>query len=193
MPHPGTVTHPTLRPGAQMRYSSGPNPTVRSFPVPDQSSAERRIETLGLVLPKPMSLGSLPFRLVRVDGERAILSGHLPLADDGSVAKPLGKVGAELTLEQGHAAARRVALAMLASLRQELGSLDRVAAWIKLLGMVNVAPGYTSLPAVINGASELILEVFGPERGAHARSAVGMAALPLGAPVEIEGEVRITR
>src|SRR5690606_17654910 len=135
--------------------------------------------------------GDLPFRLVRIDGDRALLSGHLPLADDGSVAPPFGKVGAELNAEQGKEAARRAALALLASLRQSLGDLDRVTAWLRLYGMVNAAPGFTALPGVINGASELILEVFGPERGAHARSAVGLAELPLGAPVELEAEVRI--
>ncbi len=138
-----------------------------------------------------MKTGNLPFSLVRVDGDRAFLSGHLPLADDGSIAGPMGKVGAELTAEQGREAARRVALGMLASLRQALGDLDRVSAWLRLFAMVNAAPGFTALPGVINGASELILDVFGAERGAHARSAVGMAELPLGAPVEIEAEVRI--
>lgn len=152
---------------------------------------EEALDELGLTLPQPMNLGSLPFRLVRIDGDRALLSGHLPLAPDGSIAGPLGKVGAELSAAQGHAAARLVALGMLASLKQELGDLGRVAAWLRLFGMVNAAPGFTALPGVINGASELILEVFGPSRGAHARSAVGMAELPLGAPVEIEGEVRI--
>lgn len=152
---------------------------------------EQRLARLGIHLPQPMKLGNLPFSLVRLDGDRAFVSGHLPLADDGSIAKPLGKVGADLSPEQGHEAARRVALAMLASLRQSLGDLDRVSAWLKLFGMVNAAPGFTALPGVINGASELILEVFGPVRGAHARSAVGMAELPLGAPVEIEAEVKI--
>lgn len=152
---------------------------------------EQRLARLNLRLPAPMKLGDLPFRLVRIDGDRALLSGHLPLADDGSVAPPFGKVGAELNAEQGKAAARRAALALLASLRQSLGDLDRVTAWLRLFGMVNAAPGFTALPGVINGASELILEVFGPERGAHARSAVGLAELPLGAPVELEAEVRI--
>jgi enamine deaminase RidA (YjgF/YER057c/UK114 family) len=152
---------------------------------------EQRLARLNIRLPAPMKTGNLPFSLVRVDGDRAFLSGHLPLADDGSIAGPMGKVGGELTAEQGHDAARRVALAMLASLRHTLGDLDRVAAWLKLLGMVNVAPGFTALPGVINGASQVILDVFGPERGAHARSAVGMAELPLGAPVEIEAEVKI--
>lgn len=152
---------------------------------------EQRLASLGWRLPAPMKTGNLPFSLVRIDGDRAFLSGHLPLADDGTIAGPMGKVGADLTAEEGQAAARRVALAMLASLRQSLGDLDRVTAWLKLFGMVNVAPGFTALPGVINGASEVILEVFGPERGAHARSAVGLAELPLGAPVEIEAEVKI--
>jgi hypothetical protein len=176
-----------LRWAIRMRYSS---PSNEDIAVTEKTPAERLVE-LGLHLPEPMKLGKLPFRLVRVDGDRALLAGHLPLADDGSVAKPLGKVGGELSAEEGYAAARRVALAMLASLQQELGDLDRVAAWLKLFGMVNVAPGFTAIPGVINGASELIIDVFGPERGAHSRSAVGMAELPLGVPVEIEAEVRI--
>jgi hypothetical protein len=176
-----------LRWASRMRYSS---PSNEEIAVTEKTPAERLV-ALGLRLPEPMKLGKLPFRLVRVDGDRALLAGHLPLADDGSVAKPLGKVGGELSAEEGYAAARRVALAMLASLQQELGDLDRVAAWLKLFGMVNVAPGFTAIPGVINGASELIIDVFGPERGAHSRSAVGMAELPLGVPVEIEAEVRI--
>lgn len=157
----------------------------------DSDTPKARLEQLGLRLPEPMSLGNLPFKLVRVAGQRALLAGHLPLADDGSIAKPLGKVGAEVSADQGYQAARRVALAMLASLERELGDLDRVAGWLKLFGMVNVAPGFTAIPGVINGASDLLLEVFGPERGAHTRSAVGMAELPLGVPVEIEGEVAL--
>lgn len=157
----------------------------------DIDTPKARLEQLGLRLPDPMNMGNLPFKLVRVTGQRALLAGHLPLADDGGIARPLGKVGAEVSAEQGYEAARRVALAMLTSLERELGDLDRVAGWLKLFGMVNVAPGFTAIPGVINGASDLILEVFGPERGAHTRSAVGMAELPLGVPVEIEGEVAL--
>lgn len=157
----------------------------------DSSTPDQRLEALGIELPQPMNLGSLPFKLVRIAGDRALISGHLPLAADGSIAGPLGKVGAELTAEEGQHAARLAALGMLASLQQELGSLDRISAWLKLFGMVNAAPGFTALPGVINGASKLILEVFGPDRGAHARSAVGMAELPMGVPVEIEAEVII--
>lgn len=158
----------------------------------DTQTPEQRLEALGIELPQPMNLGRLPFTLVRIAGDRALVSGHLPLAADGSIAPPLGKVGADLTAEEGQTAARLVALGMLASLKQELGELDRIGAWLRLFGMVNVAPGFTALPGVINGASQLILDVFGPDRGAHARSAVGMAELPMGVPVEIEAEVLIT-
>lgn len=157
----------------------------------DPQTPEQRLEALGIELPKPMNLGTLPFRLVRTAGDRALVSGHLPLAADGSIAAPLGKVGADLTAEEGQTAARLAALGMLASLKQELGDLGRISAWLRLFGMVNAAPGFTALPGVINGASQVILDVFGPDRGAHARSAVGMAELPMGVPVEIEAEVLI--
>ena len=110
---------------------------------------------------------------------------------DGPLAQPLGKVGRELTLERGYAAARLTALSMLGTLKRALGDLDRIAQWVRIFGMVNSAPGFVQQPAVINGFSDLILELWGPEAGAHARSAVGMAELPFGMPVEIEGEVQI--
>jgi enamine deaminase RidA (YjgF/YER057c/UK114 family) len=94
-------------------------------------------------------------------------------------------------VEQGHAAARLTALSILGSLRRALGDLDRVTAWVRVLGMVNSAPGFNRQPAVINGFSELILQLYGPGVGAHARSAVGMAELPFDIPVEIEAEVKI--
>jgi enamine deaminase RidA (YjgF/YER057c/UK114 family) len=150
---------------------------------------ESRLASLGLTLPKPMNTANLPFELIRIHGNHAYLAGHVPLAADGTMARPLGKVGAELDAEQGYVAARQVALGLLATIRQATGSLDNVAGWLKLFGMVNVAPGFNNLPAVINGASDLILEVFGPEVGAHARSAVGMAELPFSVPVEIEAEL----
>ena len=133
----------------------------------------------------------MPFAFVRVCGDRAYVSGHGPTCEDGTLAGPFGKVGAEVSLEQGYEAARLTALGMLASLKHELGDLDRVAGWLRVFGMVNSAPGFGSQPAVINGFSDLILEVFGPECGRHARSAVGMAELPFGIPVEIEAEVLI--
>lgn len=155
---------------------------------------ERRLKELGLTLPAPLQLPPgvvLPFPWVRIVGRRALVSGHGPTLADGSLARPLGKVGRDVTVAEAHAAARLTALAILGSLQRELGDLDRVAAWTRVFGMVNSAPGFSRQPAVINGFSELILEVFGPEQGAHARSAVGMAELPFDIPVEVEAEVEL--
>jgi enamine deaminase RidA (YjgF/YER057c/UK114 family) len=156
---------------------------------------EERLNELGLVLPAPLQLppgALLPFPWVRVVGRRALVSGHGPTLADGSLARPLGKVGREVSLEQAQAAARLTALAILGSLQRALGDLDRIAAWTRVFGMVNSAPGFNRQPAVINGFSELIIEVFGPQRGAHARSAVGLAELPFDIPVEVEAEVELT-
>ncbi len=158
------------------------------------SKIEAKLEAMGLQLPAPMKLAKpmqLPFAWVRVHGKRAFISGHGPLKPDGTLAHPLGKLGVELAVDEGYAAARLVALSMLASLKRELGDLDRVTAWVRVFGMVNSAPGFNQQPAVINGFSDLILELWGPEAGAHARSAVGMASLPMDIPVEIEAEVDI--
>lgn len=158
------------------------------------SEIDDRLRALGLELPAPLELppgAKLPFPWVRISGTRAIVSGHGPTRADGSLAGPLGKVGAEVSPEQAYEAARLTGLAILGSLRAELGSLDRITAWIRVFGMVNSAPGFNRQPAVINGFTDLILEVFGPERGAHARSAVGLAELPFNIPVEIEAEVEI--
>jgi enamine deaminase RidA (YjgF/YER057c/UK114 family) len=155
---------------------------------------EARLRDLGLVLPGPLILPpgvTLPFPWVRVHGSRAFISGHGPQNADGSLARPLGKVGAEVSPEQAHVAARLVGLSILASLKRALGDLDRISAWLRILGMVNSAPGFNRQPDVINGFTDLIIELYGPQRGAHARSAVGMAQLPFDIPVEIEGEVEI--
>ena len=154
---------------------------------------EARLAALGLVLPQPLRPPPgvvLPFAMVRIVGSRAILAGHGPQNADGSIAQPLGKIGAgALGVEEGYAAARRVGLALLGSLQRALGDLDRVVAWTRVFGMVNSAPGFNRQPAVINGCSDLLLEVFGPDVGAHARSAVGLFELPFSIPVEIEAEV----
>jgi enamine deaminase RidA (YjgF/YER057c/UK114 family) len=158
------------------------------------SHIESRLAELGLSLPpavKPPPGVVLPFRFVRVLGHRALISGHSTQAADGSVAGPFGKVGRELTVEQGYEAARLTALSMLGSLQRELCDLDRVKNWVRVFGMVNSAPGFIRQPAVINGCSDLILQLWGDDAGAHARSAVGMAELPFGIPVEIEAEVEI--
>jgi enamine deaminase RidA (YjgF/YER057c/UK114 family) len=156
---------------------------------------EAKLAAMGLQLPAPARLPPgvvLKFPWVRLHKNRAFVSGHGPLAPDGGLAAPLGKVGADLTQEQGYHAARLVALAILASLKAEIGDLDRVAAWLRVFGMVNAAPGFNRFPMVINGFSDLIVELYGTERGNHARSAVGMAGLPFDIPVEIEAEVALT-
>lgn len=158
------------------------------------SRIEARLAERGLVLPPPVQAPpgvSLPFRFVRIVGTRAFVAGHGPQSADGSIARPLGKVGRDLSVEQGYAAARLVALSLLGSLQRALGDLDRVTAWCRIFGMVNSAPGFHRQPSVINGCSDLILELYGAEVGAHARSAVGMAELPFDIPVEIEAEVEI--
>ncbi|HEX3965763.1 MAG TPA: RidA family protein [Trebonia sp.] len=155
---------------------------------------ERRLKDLGLQLPEPMHLPpgvTLSFPWVRVHGNRALVSGHGPLLPDGSLAAPLGKVGDQVSQEQAYQAARLTALAVLGSLQRVLGDLDRVTAWLRVSGMVNAAPGFTGMPAVINGFSDLIVGLWGDEAGSHARSAVGLAELPFGIPVEIEAEVAI--
>lgn len=155
---------------------------------------ERKLADLGLVLPEPIRLPpgvELPFPWVRVHGNRVFVSGHAPLNPDGSLAGPFGKVGDEVTQEQAQGAAAQTALSVLASLRRELGDLDRVTAWLRVFGMVNAAPGFTSSPAVINGFSDLIIALWGPDAGSHARSAVGLAELPFHIPVEVEAEVAI--
>jgi hypothetical protein len=107
------------------------------------------------------------------------------------MAAPLGKLGRDLSVEQGYHAARLTALSILGSLQRALGDLDRIRGWGRFFGMVNSAPGFNQQPSVINGFSQLILELYGSPRGSHVRSAVGMAELPFNIPVEIEGEVEI--
>src|ERR1041385_8981051 len=141
---------------------------------------DERVRELRLVLPEPFRSptgAAYPFSWVRVRSNRAYISGPLPLQPNGTLAEPRGKVGESLSIEQGATAARLVGLAMLGSLQRELGQLERLTAWLRVLGMVNVSPGTTQVAAVINGFSELILDVFGRER--------------FGVPVEVEAEVEI--
>jgi enamine deaminase RidA (YjgF/YER057c/UK114 family) len=156
---------------------------------------EHKLETMGLALPESLVAPTgvtLPFAQVRLYADRAFISGHGPLNPDGSLQPPFGKVGAELTLDQGYQAARATALAVLASLKRALGDLDKVSAWLRVFGMVNVAPGFSQTPVVINGFSDLILELYGPQIGQHARSAIGVAELPFGIPVEVEAEIAVS-
>ena len=152
---------------------------------------EDRLRELGLALPAPPAAPpgvQLPFEFVRVHGDLAYVSGHGPL--DGDRVLVTGSVGAEVTVEQAYDAARATALSMLASLEQALGNLDRVTAWLKLLGFVKCAEGFNATPAVINGFSDLILELWG-DAGRHSRSAIGTGELPFGMPVEVEAVVAI--
>lgn len=152
---------------------------------------EDRLGALGLTLPAPLAAPAgvrLPFEAVRVHGDVAYISGHGPFDGDRPLAT--GRVGAEVTVEEAYEAARATALSMLASLKRELGELDRVAAWIKALGFVRCAEGFDATPAAINGFSDLILEIWG-EAGRHARSAIGAGQLPFGMPVEIEAVVAL--
>jgi enamine deaminase RidA (YjgF/YER057c/UK114 family) len=142
---------------------------------------EERLAELGIELPEVFAPAGSYLGCV-VDGDLVYVSGHGPVSGGTEVT---GKVGRDVSLEQARQAARLTGLSILATLRAELGSLDRIGRIVKIFGMVNAAPGFTSTPAVIDGCSELLLEVFGPA-GRHARSAVGMAELPFDIAVEIE-------
>ena len=156
---------------------------------------DEKIKELNLILPEPIKLPpnlEMQFSWVRVSGNRVFISGHVALNSDGSISEVTGKVGGAVTIEQGYEAARQTGLAILSSFKQELGTLNNITAWLRVFGMVNVEPGFVNTPPVINGFSDLIIDVFGQKIGNHSRSAVGMAELPFGAPVEIEAEVEIS-
>jgi enamine deaminase RidA (YjgF/YER057c/UK114 family) len=156
---------------------------------------DERLKELGLELPRPFAAPpGLEFRfdLVRISGGLGYVSGHLPM--DGSEVLVTGRVGegeGELSVERGQEAAREVGLSIFASLQETLGDLDRVSGWVRALGLVQCAPGFDKPPAVINGFTDLILDVWGPEAGHHARTAIGAAQLPFDVPVEIEAIVEV--
>lgn len=143
--------------------------------------AEKRLAELGIVLPEPTRPVANYVPAQRAGG-LLFLAGHGPIGPEGPMR---GKLGRDLDVAEGRAAARATGLALLATLKAELGSLDRVRQVVKVLGMVNCAPGFNRMPEVVDGCSDLLVEVFG-EAGRHARSAVGMAELPFDIPVEIE-------
>ncbi|MEQ9591843.1 MAG: RidA family protein [Cyclobacteriaceae bacterium] len=144
---------------------------------------EQRFEKLGHTLPpSPDPLGV--YKLLLVDGNYAYVSGHGTLKEDGTWI--VGKVGDDIDLEVGKQAAQQVGLAILATVKKYLGSLDRVERVVKILGMVNCTPDFTRHPYIINGCSELFAKVWGEEKGVGVRSAVGVSSLPEGIPVEIE-------
>ena len=155
-------------------------------------SIAKRIEELGIVIPEALQVPpgiEVPLVMLKVVDKRVIVSGHGPQEADGSIAQPLGQLGAELTLEQGVEAARKTALSMVGTLQRELGDLDQIKSWVRVFGMVNSAPGFNQQTPVINGFSNQVIEIFGKECGMAARCAVGMAQLPFSIPVEVEAEL----
>jgi enamine deaminase RidA (YjgF/YER057c/UK114 family) len=153
----------------------------------DQASAEARLKAHNIILPAPGKPVGNYVEWVRV-GNLLYLAGHGP----GLRWKGKGKVGKELTLEQGREAARDTGLQMLATVRDALGSLDKVKRVVRVFGMVNSAPGFWDQPKVIDGFSDLMTEVFGEAKGKGIRAAVGMAELPAGMPVEVEMIVEVS-
>ena len=155
---------------------------------------ESRLQELGLKMPQPTKLPEglhIPFEFVNVRGNRALFSGHPKSAMDGTLSGPFGVVGSDMTTDQAYTEAREVALTVLANLKAEIGELSRIAGWVRVFGMVTSAPGYSEQHVVVNGFSDLIIDVFGQDIGRHARSAIGVSGLPLGFAMEIEGEVLI--
>jgi enamine deaminase RidA (YjgF/YER057c/UK114 family) len=148
------------------------------------SKPEVRLQELHLTLP-PAPEPVAKYKTAVLVGNMLYVSGHGPFKSDGK-SLMAGRVGADLTLQQGKEAARQVGLAILSTLRHTLGSLDRVKRLVKTLGMVNCTPDFKEQPQVIDGFSELMAEVFGVDAGVGARSAVGMGSLPSGIPVEVE-------
>jgi enamine deaminase RidA (YjgF/YER057c/UK114 family) len=151
-------------------------------------SAEQKLKELGIDLGTVSAPVANYVNAVRT-GNLLYLAGKGPRADAHG-CRPVGKLGRDFTAEQGYQAARTVGMDLLAVMRAELGSLDKVRRVVKVLGMVNAMPEFTDHPKVINGCSDLFVEVFG-EAGKHARSAVGMGSLPMGIPVEIEVIVEV--
>lgn len=157
---------------------------------------EAKLAELGFVLPAEMKVPPgfrIKWRQVRVFGTRAVIAGHGPRQADGGFAGKPGKVGAELTIEEGYEAARNTALAILGDLARELGDLDRVVNWVRVFGMVNSAPGFLAQPQVIDGFTDLMVSLYGEESAICPRAVAGVAELALDAPViiECEAEIRI--
>lgn len=163
---------------------SGLPASTRTGGTRRQVSPEGRLRELGIELPTPRSPVATYVPAVTV-GNTLYVAGHTPRMPDGS-AGVVGKLGADMTIEQGQEAARMVGLLVLATIRAHVGSLDRVARLVRTLGMVNATPDFTQQPRVINGFSDFIVDVFGDEAGKGARAAVGMGSLPGGMCVEVE-------
>lgn len=148
----------------------------------------------GWTLPAPWQLPpgtTIPATLVRIVGQRVLVSGHVPLDVDGTICGPFGRVGADLDVPEAQRAGIRCLLAVLASLDHTLGDLGRITAWCRLHCMAQLADAVLDVPTIFNPASQLLLDLFGETSGAHARIAIGVSRLPWNAPVEIEAELEI--
>lgn len=154
-------------------------------------SLEQKLASMGYALPSPFEFPN-PNRTGCVAvGSLVLVSGHGKNLPSLPGVRATGKLGLDVSIEEGYATARAVALSMLSTLKLEVGTLDRVKRVVRLFGMVNVAPGFDQMPKVIDGASDFLYELFGPEAGQHARSAVGLAELPDRICVEINGEFEV--
>lgn len=149
---------------------------------------EARLEELGLALPAPMNPPG-NFRLIKIHSGIAYVAGHPPI--DGSTVLVEGVVGRDLTVEEGYEAARLTGLSILASLKLELGNLDRVTEWLRAVGYVHTAPGFSENAKVVNGFSDLIVDLWG-DAGRHARSAPGQGPSPLNVPITVDAIVAVT-
>ena len=184
---PGTVTS-----GGRAREPQNAKPPAHSQGA--TLKIEAKLKQMGLELPAAMKVPPgfhVKWKQVRVFGTRAVIAGHGPRRSDGTFAGKPGKVGADLTIEEGYAAARDTALGILGDLKRELGDLDRVVGWVRVFGMVNSAPGFSAQPQVIDGFTDLMVALYGEEIAICPRTVAGVAELALNSPVIIDGEVEI--
>ncbi len=168
---------------SKKRETSDLDYAIKTTQDAEKIDAEKRIAELGLLLPTPSKSLAIYKRVVVV-GNIAYLSGHIPIDAEGNILT--GKVGENVDIDSANAAAKRCALGLLASLKQELGSLNKVRRLIKTTGMVNCTSEFTQHPEVVNGFSQVLVDIWGEDNGKGARAAVGMASLPRGAICEIE-------
>jgi enamine deaminase RidA (YjgF/YER057c/UK114 family) len=156
---------------------------------------QSKLDSLGLKLPQPLKVPpnvKTPGAWIRIWKDKAYISGHGPQNYDGSVARPFGKVGTkDVSIEQGYESAKLAGLSILGSIKRELGRLDKVAAWLQVRVMINTVEGFTKTANVADGFSDLILTLYGHEVGMHARSAIGVQALPVNLPVIIDAVVEV--
>src|SRR5918912_1469409 len=156
---------------------------------------EAKLNSLGLKIPQPLKVPpniKTPSAWIRLRGNKAYISGHGPQNPDGSIAGPFGKVGTnDVSIEQAYESAKLAGLSILGNIKRELGSLDKVAAWLQVRVMINTVEGFTKTADVADGFSDLVLTLYGQEVGMHARSAIGVQALPVNLPVIVDALIEI--